>query len=304
MFTNRHFQIYVFSQYTLNMIHRLKKCKGVVYIFNPIKYVDYNDPDEEYGDYDIIIKTSDYLNDSNHLPFELISDYEVLTIGKSNYENLLDARAEKSYDELYSKYSRTIQPEIDKAVQLAIKGERQRILNQDFKKEYETEILERASCMYNEFKQRFADEKCDLYELCELYRKKIDILIHHNIRGLLDHLNKRFIIKPNPKANDNTRGDRQGLNQLNDLFILSGNNLTIGGSNIRIYCFGDVYELNKEVKRIKNNIVDNIVKMYGVERGHRDYHRVMIYAGKLADEIESTMMRLYTPHYIDGSDII
>lgn len=300
MFTNRYFQIYVFNRYTLNIIHRLKKCAGVVYIFNPIKYVDYNDPDEEYGDYDVTIKISDYLNDSNHLPFEMLSDYEVLKIGKSNYEQLLDAKAKKPYSELYAKYSATIQPEIDKAVKDAIYTERLRILNTDFKEEYNDEITQRATILYEQFKERFANDECNLYELSDLYRKEIDILIHHNIRGLLEHLNKRFIIKPNPYANANTRGDRQGLNQLNDLFVLSGNNLTIGGSNIRIYCFGDVYELNKEVKRIKNNIVDNIVKMYGVERGHRDYHRVMTYAGKLADEIESTMMRLYTPHYISS----
>lgn len=292
---NRYFKIYTGSNYAMMMVDLIKDEQGVIYDFTPDECEDYNDSHEKYGYYEFIINPKKY---TGKVPLNDLSKYECNMISKEKYDDLVDIKAERSYKDLYNKYSKTIQPVIDEAVNEAVKKERERILNENFSEEYKREIIKGSQNMYNALRERFSAEECNIGELCDLYKNELDATLHLKIEEMIEYINKKYKLipidppkhgwwNPHPKETDKP-------------FILNNDNkIEINGEELSIKSLDDIWKLSKQIGKLKNDIVDNIVKLYGTSRGREEYHRVMIYAGKLADEIEGIMMRLYIPHYIE-----
>lgn len=292
---NRYFKIYTGSNYAKMMVDLIKDEPGVIYDFTPDECEDYNDPNEKCGYYEFIINPKKY---SGKVPLSDLSKYEYNMVYKEEYDKLIDIKAERSYESLYNKYSKTIQPVIDETVKEEVKKERERILNEDFAEEYKIEIYREAQILYDNFRHKFAKEECNIGELCDLYKKEIDATIHLKIEELIEYINKKYNMTP---VDPPKHGWWNEHSKLTDKpFILDSNKkLTINDEEITIKSLDDIWKISRYTEKLKNDIVDKIVKMYGVERGMKDYWRVMMYAGKLADDIECSMKRLYIPHYIE-----
>ena len=261
----RHFKFYSDSPLYLSIAKSLVKQKGVTYTFKP-------DGDKEnmgfkIGEYDIFVDDSLYNNES---ALNLLKDYEILEINRKDYEESLNLREKHSYEELlqtYNEYHKLVE-EQEKYVEECLAEQRKRIFKnvlKEYEKDIESEVEIRVAESIKDFRNRFANDECSHKDISQLYKKYIDAEIKMNLEGFV----KRYFTNK-----------EMGMSIINRYFKE----------------FREIYgsdEVEKDIKRFKNDLVDSFMKVSGIRRGQKDYMLSFKRAGKLADLIENKLWSYY-----------
>lgn len=265
----RHFKVdTTASALQLSFIKALIKREGVKYTFEPDKNGMEN-MGFKLGDYDI------YVDDNIcHADVSLLEDYEIIEINKKSYIRQLERYDHMSYEQLFEKY-KVIKEERDKYAEEKLKEQREVIL-QDVLKEYKEDIDNKIHVevenLYNSLLDRFSNEKCSYTELCRLYKKYIDA----EIKLRIDYIKDKII-------NDETINNKERKYLIN-----------LCGKRKYMFSYEEYNsQLDKDIHKFKNDLVDNIVKTTLAKRGEKEYWLIMQRAGHLANIIEGKLWEFY-----------
>lgn len=272
----RHFKFYSDSPYELSVAESLVKQDGVTHTFksdNDRKNMGY-----KVGEYDIYVDETIYNNED---VFNILKDYELVEIHKHYLDYLRDEKAERSYNELFTKY-KVIKEERDKYTNQKLKEQRHLILKDTldyYKKDIQDKIDNEVSSRYSSLLLRFHKKECPINEICMLYRKYIDAEVRKEleiyIMNIFTHEVMKHIIPYSDIRNEVIRKRGKIIDIIHSMKI----------SHQAVY---------NDIKKFKNDLVDAFMKVSGHERGHRDYWLYMKRAGRLADLIEYKLWEYYS----------
>lgn len=276
----RHFRFFADSNYLLSIIDCLKERGCIAYC----KFVSdkiLSKVNKDIGDYDIYI---DEEKDSNlDSILSMISSHELIDIRRKEYERLVDKDCKRSYSDLVGKY-KVITEERDKYSENRLKEQREEILRdvlQEYKEDIERRISEEVDSRYSRLFDRFHKEECRVDEVCSLYKKYIDAEIKKGIEEHIEKvLNEENLAKVIPYISK----------EMCHKIMASSKKL------LDEFYYKNVYEhdaVYRDIKKFKNDLVDNFMLVSGHKRGDRDYMFFMNRAGKLADLIEGKLWEYY-----------
>lgn len=276
----RHFRFFADSNYLLSIINCLKERGCIAYCkFVPDKIL--SQVNKDIGDYDIYIDEEKDSNLDNIL--SMISSYELVEMSREEYERLVDRDCKRSYNDLVGKY-KVITEERDKYVENRLREQREEILK-DVLKEYKDDIERRISDRYSSLFDRFHKEECRVDEVCSLYKKYIDAEIKKGIEQHIERImNEENLAKVIPYiSKEMCHKIMASSKKLLDEFYYRP-------PISSIYDHDAVY---RDIKKFKNDLVDNFMAVSGHKRGDRDYMFFMQRAGRLADLIEGKLWEYY-----------
>lgn len=274
----RHFRIDSDSALILSLTNVLLKQNGVTYTFIP----DGNKENMGYkiGIYDIYVDETKFEIPSS---IKLLEQYELIEIQRKVYDRLIDKNAEKSYSELFSKY-KVIEEERNKYADEKLKEQRKAILEdvlEYYKADIENKIANETETRYQDLLNRFHKEECPIDEVCDLYKKYINAELKKSIENcVLRIFTDDFMKDMIPYEDIRRNAIMRSRKIIDSLYSESILNMT----------HKEVYD---DIKKFKNDLVDNFMKVSGRERGQRDYWLYMKRAGKLADLIEFKLWEYY-----------
>lgn len=272
----RHFRFFADSNYLLSIINCLKERECIAYCkFIPDKIL--SKVNKDIGDYDIYIDEEKDSNLDNIL--SMLSAHELVEMSREEYERLVDKDCKRSYNDLVGKY-KVITEERDKYVKNKLSEQREEILK-DVLKEYKDDIERKIRNRYEELFDRFHKEECRVDEVCSLYKKYIDAEIKKGIEEHIERImNEDNLIKVIPYIS------KEACHKI----MVSSKKL------LDEFYYKNVYEhdaVYRDIKKFKNDLVDNFMLVSGHKRGDRDYMFFMQRAGRLADLIEGKLWEYY-----------
>lgn len=302
----RHFRIYANDNYLISLVRVLKERYGVECKFKADE--DYVNTNKDIGDYDIYIDTNKYFYNDELI--SMIKDYEVIELSIREYERLVDKKCERSYNELISKY-KVILEERDKYAEKMLKVQREDILKDvlnEYKGDIERRIGEEVNARYHSLFERFHKEECRIDELCLLYKKYIDAEIKKGIEEHIEKiLNEENLTKVIPYISDEMcRKIISSGKKLLDKFYSRPPIYPIFDHKSGTIKYVGAYEhdaVYRDIKKFKNDLVDNFMAVSGHKRGDRDYMLFMKRAGRLADLIEGKLWEYYELSIKDKNNV-
>lgn len=293
----RHFKFFADSNYLLSIINCLKERGSIAYCkFIPDKTL--SKVNKDMGDYDIYI---DEEKDSNlDSILSMISSHELVEMSREEYERLVDRDCKRSYNDLVMKY-KVITEERDKYVKNKLREQREEILKdvlEEYKDDIERRISEEVDSRYRSLFDRFHKEECRVDEVCSLYKKYIDaeikkgieehiekVLTEENLAKVIPYISKEVCHKI--MANSKRLLDEFYYRpSIYPIFDHKSDTIKYVGA----YDHDAVY---RDIKKFKNDLVDNFMAVSGHKRGDRDYMFFMQRAGRLADLIEGKLWEYY-----------
>lgn len=272
----KHFRFFAGSNYLLSIINCLKERGCIAYCkFVPDKIL--SKVNKDIGDYDIYIDEEKDSNLDNIL--SMISSHELVEMSREEYERLVDKDCKRSYNDLVVKY-KVITEERDRYAENKLSEQREEILK-DVLKEYKGDIERRIRDRYEGLVERFHEEECGIDEVCSLYKKYIDAEIK---KGIEEHIEKVLteenLVKVIPYiSKEACHRIMANSKKLLDEFYYK-----------HAYEHDAVY---RDIKKFKNDLVDNFMLVSGHKSGDRDYMFFMHRAGRLADLIEGKLWEYY-----------
>lgn len=275
----RHFKFYAETTFYLSIAEDLIKQKGVTYKFKEDD--GRTNMGFKIGEYDIYVDDTIYTNQE---VLDQLKDYEIIEIYKKDFDRMTDLNAEKSYSELCQKYD-VIEKERDKFTERRLREQRNEILSNTleyYKDDIEAKIKEEVNSRYTALFDRFHEEECSIHEVCLLYKKYIDAEIKKNISLLVNKVMKETTDNYNPYDYQNKKNTIIDIGKKMIAIAEFRENLGI--------CYDEV---NQDIKKFKNDLVDKFMETSGHSRGQRDYFFYMKKAGQLADLIESKLWQYY-----------
>lgn len=277
----RHYKFFADSNYLLSIINCLKERGCIAYCkFTPDKTL--SKVNKDIGDYDIYI---DEEKDSNlDTILSMISSHELVEMSREEYERLVDKDCKRSYNDLVMKY-KVITEERDKYVKNKLREQREEILKdvlEEYKDDMERRISEEVDSRYRSLFDRFHKEECRVDEVCSLYKKYIDAEIK---KGIEEHIERIM-------SEDNLTKVIPYISKEACHKIMASSKKLLD----EFYYIGGAYEhdaVYRDIKKFKNDLVDNFMLVSGHKRGDRDYMFFMQRAGRLADLIEGKLWEYY-----------
>lgn len=273
----RHYIIEIWSNYQSFMVDRLlAHKKGVIFTFDELEEDKMSDL--KRGIYDIFIDTKKLplrLLDKELL--EWLNEYEMVELHKKEYETLKDYAHNIPFKDILSIYKEQIEEKVNNMVDEKvsyIQDKTAEELYDIFHDRIEKNITDKANARFMSLVDAFESEQCSYDVLCELYKHKIK----GEVTKRVDLIIKYFMDNIHKYNNFNKI---QALHEGYEMY-----NKTWDKEHFNS-------ELGKEINRLKNKIVDDIVKTTLTQRGSKDYHLIMSRAGQLANDIEKLMY-----HYI------
>lgn len=276
----RHFRFFADSNYLLSIINCLKERGCIAYCkFVPDKIL--SKVNKDIGDYDIYIDEGK--DSSLDSILSMISSHELVEMSREEYDRLVDRDCKRSYSDLVGKY-KIITEERDKYVKNKLREQREEILKdvlQEYKDDIDRRISEEVDSRYSSLFDRFHKEECRVDEVCSLYKKYIDAEIKKGIEEHIERiLNEDNLTKVIPYISKEVwHKIVANSKKLLDEFYYMG-----------AYEHDAVY---RDIKKFKNDLVDNFMAVSGHKRGDRDYMLFMKRAGRLADLIEGKLWEYY-----------
>lgn len=297
----RHFRFFANSNYLLSIIECLKERGCIAYCkFIPDKAL--SKINKDIGDYDIYIDEDKDLKANSNLEsiLNMISDHELVEIHREEYEKLVDRDCKCSYNELVKKY-RVITEERDKYVKIKLSEQREDILRdvlEEYKDDIEGRIREEVKSRYDSLLERFHKEECEVNEVCSLYKKYIDAEIK---KGIEEHIEKILTEENLAKvipyiSKEACHKIMASSKKLLDEFYYRPPIYPIFDHESGTIKYVGAYEhdaVYRDIKKFKNDLVDNFMAVSGHKRGDRDYMFFMKRAGRLADLIEGKLWEYY-----------
>ena len=256
---------------------------------------------KKIGDYDIYIDDRKVSGSHPNIGVILgmLSPYEYMDIRKDEYDGLVDKNCERSYDELVDKY-KVITEERDKYAELRLKAQREDILMdvlEEYKDDIERRVGNEVRSRYDRLLERFHNEGCDISEVCSLYKKYIDaeikkgveehvgkVLSEDNLMRIFPYMSKEMCHKI--MASGKRLLDEFYYRPIYPIFDHKSGTIKYMGA----YEHDLVY---RDIKKFKNDLVDNFMAVSGHKIGDRDYMLYMKRAGRLADLIEGKLWEYY-----------
>lgn len=302
----RHFRFFADSNYLLSIINCLKERGCIAYCkFVPDKIL--SKVNKDIGDYDIYI--DEEKDSSLDSILSMISSHELVEMSREEYDRLVDRDCKRSYSDLVGKY-KIITEERDKYVKNKLREQREEILKdvlQEYKDDIDKRISKEVDSRYSSLFDRFHKEECRVDEVCSLYKKYIDAEIKKGIEEHIERiLNEDNLMRIFPyMSKEMCHKIMANSKKLLDEFYYRPPIYPIFDHKSGTIKYIGAYEhdaVYRDIKKFKNDLVDNFMLVSGHKRSDRDYMFFMKRAGRLADLIEGKLWEYYVLSIKDNNN--
>lgn len=274
MYRFRHYIIEIWSNYQSMMVERLLEYKeGIIFTFDELDEDKISDL--KHGIYDIFIDTKKLpLRNLDKELLDWLKDYEMVELHKKEYNSLKDYAHNIPFKDILSIYKEQIEEKVNNAVAEKVsylEAKKIEELYDMFHDEIEKKIKNEADARFMSLVDSFENKQCSYDDLCGLYKHKLKAEVTKRVELIMKYASEKS--KPYLSYFDNLKFFKEGYELYNNTWER------------------DVFnsELGEDIRRQKNKIVDDIVKLTLTRRGMKEYNTVMLYAGKTANDIEHLM---------------